>query len=97
MQNVVDAGELGGASFCLHHPRHDRAPAALSGAVNSGMTLLEEKIRAFSKYFVAPIPRMSVLFASTASGMVKTLIKSLIILVIALIFGARLQTGPRYN
>ncbi len=95
MQNVVDAGELGGASYLAFITPGMIALTALSGAVNSGMTLLEEKIKGILKeYFVAPIPRMSVLFASTASGMVKTLIQSLIILVIALIFGARLQTGP---
>ncbi len=70
------------------------ALTALSGAVNSGMTLLEEKIKGITKeYFVAPIPRMSVLLASTASGLIKTLVQSLIILAIALLFGARMETG----
>jgi ABC-2 type transport system permease protein len=59
------------------------------------MTALEEKIRGFMKeYLVAPIPRMSILLASTMSGLVKTLLQSLLILVIAVIFGARLQTSP---
>ncbi len=94
MQNVVDTNTLGGASYLAFITPGMIALTALSGAVNSGMTLLEEKIKGILKeYFVAPIPRMSVLLASSASGMVKTLIQSLIILVIAMLFGARLQTG----
>jgi len=95
MQNVVDTGALGGASYLAFITPGMIALTALSGAVNSGMTFLEEKIKGILKeYFVAPIPRMSVLLASAASGLVKTLIQSLIILAIALLFGARMQTGP---
>ena len=95
MQNVVDTGALGGANYLAFITPGMIALTALSGAVNSGMTFLEEKIKGILKeYFVAPIPRMSVLLASTASGLVKTLIQSLIILALALLFGARMQTGP---
>jgi ABC-2 type transport system permease protein len=69
------------------------ALTALSGAVNSGMTLLEEKIKGVLKeYFVAPIARMSILLASTGSGLVKTLIQSAVILIAALLFGTRLHS-----
>lgn len=68
------------------------ALTALSGAVNSGMTLLEEKMKGVLKeYLVAPIPRMSIMLASTFSGLVKTLIQSVIILLVAIALGARLQ------
>lgn len=71
------------------------ALTALSGAVNSGMTLLEEKVRGILKeYFVAPIARMSILLASTGSGLVKTIIQSVVILIAALLFGARLNSNP---
>lgn len=96
MERVVNIDVLGAntSSYLAFITPGIIALTALSGAVNSGMTLLEEKIKGILKeYFVAPIPRMSILLASTASGMVKTLIQSLIILVIAIIFGARLETS----
>lgn len=44
---------------------------------------------------MAPDPaRQRVLLASTLSGLVKTLAQSLLILLITLLFGARLQTSP---
>lgn len=71
------------------------ALTALSGAVNSGMTLLEEKMKGVIKeYLVAPIPRMSIMLASTLSGLSKTLIQSLIILVVAVFLGAQLRLNP---
>ncbi len=68
---------------------------ALSGAINAGMTILEEKIRGLMKeYLVAPIPRASILLAATGSGLVKSLVQSLLIIAVAILFGARLQTSP---
>lgn len=96
MERVVNVDMLGTntSSYLAFITPGIIALTALSGAVNSGMTLLEEKIKGILKeYFVAPIPRMSILLASTASGMVKTLIQSLIILAIAMLFGARLNTS----
>lgn len=67
---------------------------ALSGAINAGMTILEEKIKGMMKeYLVAPIPRASILLAATGSGLVKSLVQSLLIVVVAVILGARLQTS----
>ena len=95
MERVVDSTTLGAGSYLAYITPGIIALTALSGAVNSGMTLLEEKIKGILKeYFVAPIPRMSIILASTGSGMVKTLIQSTMILVIALLFGARLTGGP---
>jgi ABC-2 type transport system permease protein len=92
MQNVVDTAMLGGANYIAFITPGIIALTALSGAVNSGMTLLEEKIKGILKeYFVAPIPRFSILLASSGSGLVKTLIQSLIILGVAMLFGARLN------
>ena len=68
---------------------------ALSGAINAGMTILEEKIKGLLKeYMVAPIPRVSILLAATGSGLVKTLVQSLLMVLAAMLFGARLQTSP---
>ncbi|MCB9138363.1 MAG: ABC transporter permease [Caldilineaceae bacterium] len=97
MERVVDTSMLGGTtgSYLAFITPGIIALTALSGAVNSGMTLLEEKIRGVLKeYFVAPIPRMSILLASTGSGLVKTLIQSIIILAIAVLFGARMTWNP---
>jgi ABC-2 type transport system permease protein len=94
MGRVIDTDTLGGGTYLAFITPGIIALTALSGAVNSGMTLLEEKIKGILKeYFVAPIPRLGILLASTASGLVKTLIQSLIILAIALLFGARLDTN----
>ncbi len=95
MERVVDAQVLGGAgSYLAFIAPGILALTALSGAVNAGMVLLEEKIKGVLKeYFVAPIPRLSVLLANAASGLVKTLLQSTIILVLALFFGARITGG----
>ena len=96
MERVVDVSALGAnaTGYLAFITPGIIALTALSGAVNSGMTLLEEKIKGVMKeYFVAPIPRLSILLASTGSGLVKTLIQSLIILVVAVLFGARFHTN----
>lgn len=94
MERVVNMNMLGATSYLAFITPGIIALTALSGAVNSGMTLLEEKIKGIIKeYFIAPIPRMSILLASTGSGLVKTLIQSVIILVLALVLGARLTGG----
>jgi ABC-2 type transport system permease protein len=94
MERVVNVDMLGATSYLAFITPGIIALTALSGAVNSGMTLLEEKIKGIIKeYFVAPIPRMSILLASTGSGLVKSLIQSGIILLLALLMGARLSGG----
>jgi ABC-2 type transport system permease protein len=95
MQKIVAPEAIGGGDYLSFITPGILGFTALSGAVNAGMTILEEKIRGYLKqYLVAPIPRASVLLASTLSGLVKTLAQSLLILLIALLFGARLQTSP---
>lgn len=95
MEGIVNTDFLGGENYLAFITPGIIALTALSGAVNSGMTLLEEKIKGLLReYFVAPIPRLSILFAATASSLVKTFIQSVIILLIALAFGARLETSP---
>jgi ABC-2 type transport system permease protein len=94
MERVVDTDILGAISYLAFITPGIIALTALSGAVNSGMTILEEKIKGILKeYFVAPIPRMSILLASTGSGLVKSLIQSGIILLLAMILGARITGG----
>jgi ABC-2 type transport system permease protein len=93
MNQIVDASALGGADYLTFITPGILAFTALSGAINAGMTSLEEKIRGYLKeYLVAPIPRTSILLASALSGAVKTVAQSLLILGIAVIFGAGLTT-----
>ena len=94
MNPIVDTSSLGGVSYLTFITPGIIAFTALSGAVNAGMTALEEKIRGFIKeYLVAPVPRLSILLASSMSGLVKTVVQSVLILLIAVIFGAGLTTS----
>jgi ABC-2 type transport system permease protein len=95
MEQVVNVEALGGVeSYLAFITPGIIALTAMSGAVNAGMVLLEEKIKGIIKeYFVAPVPRLSILLASTGSGLVKTLLQSAIILAIAIAMGARLAGG----
>lgn len=94
MERVVNVDALGAGTYLAYITPGIIALTALSGAVNSGMTFLEEKVKGLIKeYFVAPIPRMSILLASTGSGLVKTLLQSVIILAMALLLGARITGG----
>ncbi len=95
MQKLVAPDAIGGGDYLSFITPGILAFTALSGAVNGGMTILEEKIRGYLKqYLVAPVPRASILLAATLSGLLKTLAQSVLILLIALLFGARLQTSP---
>ena len=97
MERVVDTANLGSTgSYLAFITPGIIALTALSGAVNAGMVLLEEKTKGVLKeYFVAPIPRMSILLASTGSGLVKTLIQAAISLLLAGAPGARSPGGGR--
>ncbi|MGD8794027.1 MAG: ABC transporter permease [Anaerolineae bacterium] len=65
------------------------ALTAISGAVNGGATLLDEKLRGILKeYLVAPIPRLSILLGNMLSNVTKSLLQAVIILLVALLMGA---------
>jgi ABC-2 type transport system permease protein len=65
------------------------ALTALSGAVNGGATLLDEKLRGILKeYLVAPIPRLSILLGNMLSNVTKSFLQAIIILVMAVLLGA---------
>ncbi len=95
MNALVTPAALDGLSYLSFITPGIIAFTALSGAINAGMTILEEKIKGLMKqYLVAPIPRASILLAATGSGLVKSLVQSLLIVLVALLFGARVQTTP---
>ena len=95
MESIVDTGALGGVgSYLAFITPGIIALTALSGAVNAGMVLLEEKMKGVLKeYFVAPIPRMSILLANSGSGLVKTMLQVAIILLLAVVLGAQITGG----
>lgn len=95
MEKVVATDAIGGLNYLSFIAPGIIAFTALSGAINAGMPLLEEKIKGVMKeYMVAPIPRLSILLAATGSGLVKTIVQSLLIVLVTILFGARLQVSP---
>ncbi|MFC1992003.1 ABC transporter permease [Chloroflexota bacterium] len=66
------------------------ALTAMSGAIQGGLTLLEERLLGIIKeYLVAPIPRISILMGNAMSTITKSLFQSAIILVIGILMGAK--------
>ncbi|MFC1954579.1 ABC transporter permease [Chloroflexota bacterium] len=66
------------------------ALTAMSGAIQGGLTLLEERFLGIIKeYLVAPIPRMSILMGNALSTITKSLFQSVVILTIGILMGAR--------
>ncbi|MCS6827851.1 MAG: ABC transporter permease [Caldilinea sp.] len=95
MERLVATEAIAGLNYLSFIAPGIIAFTALSGAINAGMPLLEEKIKGVMKeYLVAPIPRLSILLAATGSGLVKTLVQSLLIVLVTLLFGARPVASP---
>jgi len=66
------------------------ALTAMSGAIQGGLTLLEERLLGIIKeYLVAPIPRISILMGNAMSTITKSLFQSIIILGIGILMGAK--------
>ncbi len=66
------------------------ALTAMTGAIQGGLTLLEERLLGIMKeYLVAPIPRISILMGNAMSTITKSLFQSAIILVIGILMGAQ--------
>lgn len=94
MSSLVNQEMIGGVNYLTFITPGIIAFTALSGAINAGMVVLEEKIKGVLKeYLVAPVPRLSILLASTMSGLLKTVVQSLLILLVALLFGARVSSS----
>jgi len=66
------------------------ALTAMSGAIQGGLTLLEERLLGIIKeYLVAPIPRISILIGNAMSTITKSLFQSVVILIIGILMGAK--------
>jgi ABC-2 type transport system permease protein len=71
------------------------ALSALAGAVGGGMMLLDERLRGITKeYLVSPIPRLSILLGNAASTTTKALLQALLMLLIGILMGVRLEGTP---
>jgi len=71
------------------------ALSALGGAVGGGAVWLTERLRGIVKeYLAAPIPRLSILMGNAMSTMTKSLFQAIIILIIGVLMGARLNSNP---
>ena len=71
------------------------ALSALGGAVGGGSVWLTERLRGIVKeYLVAPIPRLSILMGNALSTMTKSLFQAVIILIVGILMGARINTNP---
>jgi ABC-2 type transport system permease protein len=69
--------------------------SALSGAIGGGTEWLNERLQGIVKeYLVAPIPRMSILFGNAFSAMTKSLMQAVVIMIVGVIIGAKLDANP---
>ncbi len=71
------------------------ALSALGGAVGGGSVWLNERLRGIVKeYLVAPIPRISILMGNAMSTMTKSLFQAVLILIVGVLMGAKLNSNP---
>lgn len=71
------------------------ALTAVSAAIAGGSTWLNERIIGIVKeYLVAPIPRLSILMGNATSIVTKVLIQSIVILIIGVLLGAKINNNP---
>ncbi|NWJ95912.1 MAG: ABC transporter permease [Chloroflexi bacterium] len=69
----------------------------LTAAIIGGSTLLMERINGVVKeYLVAPIPRLSVLLGTMASGLTKSMIQAIIVVILGIFLGATLVFNPLF-
>ena len=68
---------------------------AVSAAIAGGSTWLNERlIGVVKEYLAAPIPRLSILLGNATSIVTKVLIQSIVILIVGLLMGAKLNNHP---
>ena len=71
------------------------ALTALGGAIGGGTVWLDERIRGIVKeYLAAPIPRLSILAGNALSIVTKSLFQAILIFVIGVLMGARVELNP---
>jgi ABC-2 type transport system permease protein len=71
------------------------ALTAVSAAIAGGSTWLSERLIGIVKeYLAAPIPRLSILMGNASGIVTKVLIQSIIILIVGVLMGAKLNNNP---
>jgi ABC-2 type transport system permease protein len=71
------------------------ALTAVSAAIAGGSTWLSERLIGIVKeYLAAPIPRLSILMGNASGIVTKVLIQSIIILILGVLMGAKLNDNP---
>ena len=71
------------------------ALSALGGAIGGGSVWLTERLRGTVKeYMVAPIPRLGILMGNALSTLTKSMFQAIIILIVGVVMGARLNATP---
>jgi ABC-2 type transport system permease protein len=71
------------------------AMTTVSAAIAGGSTWLNERLLGIVKeYIVAPIPRLSILMGHALGIVTKVLVQSIVILIVGLLMGARLNQNP---
>jgi ABC-2 type transport system permease protein len=71
------------------------ALTVVGAAIGGGSTWLSERTRGIVKeYLVAPIPRLSILMGNALSITTKVLVQSIIIMLVGVLMGARLNANP---
>ncbi len=71
------------------------AMTTVSAAIAGGSTWLNERLLGIVKeYIVAPIPRLSILMGHALGIVTKVLVQSIVILVVGLLMGAKLNQSP---
>ena len=71
------------------------ALTAVSAAIAGGSTWLSERLMGIVKeYLAAPIPRLSILMGNATGIVTKVLVQSIIILIVGVLMGAKLNNNP---
>lgn len=89
------AGQVTGEDYLTFILPGIIALSALTGSVGGGIILLDERLRGIMKeYLVSPIPRLSILMGNAASTTTKALLQALLMLVVGMLMGVRLEGNP---
>jgi len=96
MKSIMGAAIPGGSDLYIAFMVPGIAAlTAMSGAIEGGLQWVEERISGVVKeYLAAPIPRISILLGNAMSTVTKSLVQSVIIILIGLAMGAAIKLAP---
>lgn len=96
MKSIMGAAIPGGSDYYISFMVPGIvALTAMSGAIEGGLTWLEERVSGVVKeYLTAPIPRLSILLGNALSTVTRSLVQALVIVLIGLAMGALVKLDP---